>query len=71
MKDFLMRQFDKLVLLLLVVMSWGITLFVIFHTTDMVILAWALGLAGPVVGALLTLITGAIQKASANPNNDK
>lgn len=65
-----MRQFDKLVLLFLVMTSWGIALFVIFRTTDMVILAWAIGLGGPVVGALLTIITGAIQKASANPNNE-
>ena len=71
MQEFLMRQFDKLLLsgLLLVYLSVALIVFKYF-SGDMALMLFATGLVSGGVSALNVLITGAISKAAANPNNE-
>ena len=71
MNDFLMRQFDKLLLLVLIVFFTIVALCIIHWVHDPAVINWSMVLVSSVVSSLLTLITGAIAKSSANPNNDK
>ena len=68
MKDFLMRQFDKLLLFALILFFTGVALHIIHDTKDASTVNWSLALVSSVLGSLTTLITGAIAKATANPN---
>ena len=68
MKDFLFRQFDKLLLFALVVFFSLLALHIIHDSKDQAVINWGMTLVSGAVGALLVLITGSISKASANPN---
>ena len=70
MKEFLIHQFDKIILLALVVFFTGVALHIIHDSQDAATVNWSLTLVSGVVGALLTLIIGAIAKASGSPKSN-
>lgn len=71
MKEFLMRQTDKFILFALIIFFTFVALHIVHDVKDAATVNWSLTMVSGVVGSLLTLITGAISKANANPNNEK
>ena len=70
MKDFLMRNFDKLLLTFLVMFFSLLTAFVMWRGAAESTIDWAAGLVTLAIGSLTTLITGNYLKSSRNPDNE-
>ena len=69
MFEFFHRNFDKLILLFLVVFFTAIALHIIHDMPDSDSVNWSTSLVSGALGSLLTLITGNLLKSSRNPDN--
>ena len=70
--EWLRGQFDKIILLVMLLVMLGLTVHSLHHSTDATITAWFREQTNTVIGALIGMITGgAVQRMVDHPKDEK